>query len=48
MQTWAGFLVCTALIVYSGTGLSKYGDFETLERICRQRFAAGKIRSSPF
>lgn len=26
MQTWAGFLVCTALIVYSGTGLSKYGD----------------------
>lgn len=26
MITWAGFLACAALIVYSGTGLSRYGD----------------------
>ncbi len=26
MYTWAGFLACTALIVYSGMGLSRYGD----------------------
>lgn len=26
MLIWLGFLVCTALIVYSGTKLSKYGD----------------------
>lgn len=26
MYIWAGFLACTALIVYSGTGLSRYGD----------------------
>ncbi len=26
MLLWTGFVVCTALIVYSGTRLSKYGD----------------------
>lgn len=26
MLTWTGFLVCTALIFYSGAGLSRYGD----------------------
>lgn len=26
MYIWAGFLACAALIVYSGTGLSRYGD----------------------
>lgn len=26
MIAWAGLLACTALIVYSGTGLSRYGD----------------------
>lgn len=26
MLIWAGFIVCTAIIVYAGTRLSKYGD----------------------
>ncbi len=26
MLLWAGFIVCTLAIVYSGTRLSKYGD----------------------
>ncbi len=26
MLLWLGFVVCTGAIIYSGTGLSKYGD----------------------
>ena len=26
MFLWFGFIVCTSLIVYSGTKLAKYGD----------------------
>ena len=26
MELWIGFIICTAVIVYSGTKLSKYGD----------------------
>jgi len=26
MLLWIGFIICTALIVYSGTKLSRYGD----------------------
>jgi cation:H+ antiporter len=26
MFLWAGFLICTLAIVYSGTRLTKYGD----------------------
>ncbi len=26
MLLWVGFIVCTSVIVYSGTRLSKYGD----------------------
>lgn len=26
MVLWIGFIVCTSIIVYSGTRLSKYGD----------------------
>src|SRR4030067_3205294 len=26
MLLWLGFIICTSLIVYSGTKLSKYGD----------------------
>ena len=26
MFLWLGFIVCTSVIVYSGTKLSKYGD----------------------
>jgi len=26
MLFWLGFIVCTSLIVYSGTKLAKYGD----------------------
>lgn len=26
MLLWLGFIICTAVIVYSGTKLSRYGD----------------------
>src|SRR4030065_1118329 len=26
MQLWLGFIICTSLIVYSGSSLAKYGD----------------------